>query len=208
MVVSLISETPAENHERTIPETLLLDRIRLAWAQTEFNSLVDRIAVLIHANAYVSSCCPSSGEEVRAALSVLSAVLVKDTRLELDLEEEAIRGALSGSGLPNHDGITAMMKRGFVKDDPVRKLMWVSILRFVFYVFSSDSIARAAPVASARLWSSVLQLRIPGSMLHSRSSFGIRAAAVLSFLVLRRWLLRSSISQALISKSFRRSTIV
>ncbi len=134
MVVSLISETPAQN-ERTIPETLLLDRIRLAWAQTEFNSLIDRIAVLIHANACVSSCCPSSGEEARAALSALSAALVKDTRPELDLEEEAIHCALSGSGLPDHDGIIAIMKRGFVKDDPVRRLMWVSILflRFVFF---------------------------------------------------------------------------
>lgn len=118
-----------------IPETLILDTCRIARARIEFGCIVDRIAVLTHATAYVSSN-PSS--QKRGALSSLSLFLANDFFPDLDTEE-AFAAWLSGagdsdrlkeeeqggSGSNSNDIIlvAAVLKKGVLKDDPVRKLM-------------------------------------------------------------------------------------
>ncbi len=117
-----------------IPETLILDTCRITRARIEFGCIVDRIAVLTHATAFVSSN-PSS--QKRAALSSLSLFLVDDFFPDLDTEEafaawlsgagdsDRLKEEEEGSGSNSNDIIlvAAVLKKGVLKEDPVRKLM-------------------------------------------------------------------------------------
>ncbi len=121
MVIGLVAK-PTTMEREEVPETLLLDASRLVRAHIEFNCIVDRIAVLTQAAASISSSSPNQSHERRMALSSLSFALVEDVSPELDTEA-AITLFVSASDHQGGERVAAMMRKGVVKDDPVRKLM-------------------------------------------------------------------------------------
>lgn len=118
MVVNgLIASPTTRSHPfQAFPELLLLDRARILWAHMEFNCIVDRIAVLTQATAFISA---HPSDERRSALSSLSLWLVEDKFPDLDTEEAASFFV----GESDHAQIAGVIRKGVVKEDPVRKLM-------------------------------------------------------------------------------------
>jgi hypothetical protein len=128
-VVALVA-APTEWVEDTVPETLFLDRRRLAQFHIEFNCIVDRSTVLTMVVHVVIGGDRDPSFEKRTVLSAFTSFLVSDTHIKLDtaLVSSELGKAFDAGKLHLNDEeerarIYDVVMKGLKTDNAVRKLM-------------------------------------------------------------------------------------